>query len=161
MLEITEGSLAKNAERTIAILHSLRALGVRIAIDDFGTGYASLSHLQRLPVDMLKVDKSFVAALGEGGKSHELLKAIVGVGQALALQVVAEGIEAQSQMSTLHAMGCEMAQGFLVGKPSPAEVAESLLAGDASLALPASRVGENATPAGSQRGRLLPPSPSL
>jgi len=84
----------------------------------------------------------------------------VGVGQALALQVVAEGIEAQSQMSTLHAMGCEMAQGFLVGKPSPAEVAESLLAGDASLALPASRVGENATPAGSQRGRLLPPSPS-
>jgi len=64
VLEITEGSLAKNAERTIAILHSLRALGVRIAIDDFGTGYASLSHLQRLPVDMLKVDKSFGAWRG-------------------------------------------------------------------------------------------------
>jgi len=130
VLEITEGSLAKDAERTIELLHDLRALGVRIAIDDFGTGYASLSHLQRLPVDMLKVDKSFVSALSEDGKSRELLKAIVGVGQALALEVVAEGIEAQSQMSTLHAMGCEMAQGFLVGRPSPAEVAESLLAGD-------------------------------
>ena len=68
---------------------------MRIAIDDFGTGYASLSHLQRLPVDILKVDRSFVAALSEGGKSRELLKAILGVGEALSLAVVAEGIEAK------------------------------------------------------------------
>jgi diguanylate cyclase (GGDEF)-like protein/PAS domain S-box-containing protein len=131
ILEITEGSLAKDAERIIEVLGRLRALGVRIAIDDFGTGYASLSHLQRLPVDILKVDKSFVTALSEGGKSRELLQAILGVGQALSLAVVAEGIEAQSQMTTLQEMGCQMAQGFLVGKPSPAEVAESLLGGEA------------------------------
>jgi diguanylate cyclase (GGDEF)-like protein/PAS domain S-box-containing protein len=130
VLEITEGSLAKDTERIIEVLDELRKLGVRIAIDDFGTGYASLSQLRRLPVDILKVDRSFVAALNEGGKSRELLKAILGVGQALSLAVVAEGIEAQSQMTTLQEMGCEMAQGFLVGKPSPAEVAESLLDGD-------------------------------
>jgi diguanylate cyclase (GGDEF)-like protein/PAS domain S-box-containing protein len=130
VLEITEGSLAKDVERTTEVLHQLRTLGVRIAIDDFGTGYASLSHLQRLPVDILKVDRSFVTALDDGGKSQELLKAIFGVGQALSLAVVAEGIDAQSQMTALHEMGCEMAQGFLVGKPSPAEIAESLLSGD-------------------------------
>jgi diguanylate cyclase (GGDEF)-like protein/PAS domain S-box-containing protein len=130
VLEITEGSFAKDTERIIMVLEELRSLGVRIAIDDFGTGYASLSHLQRLPVDILKVDKSFVAALSEGGKSRELLQAILGVGRALSLAVVAEGIEAQSQMTTLEEMGCEMAQGFLVGKPSPAEVAESLLSGN-------------------------------
>jgi diguanylate cyclase (GGDEF)-like protein/PAS domain S-box-containing protein len=142
VLEITEGSLAKDAERTIAVLAQLRDLGLRIAIDDFGTGYASLSHLQRLPVDILKVDKSFVSALSEGGKSRELLQAILGVGQALSLAVVAEGIEAQDQMTTLQEMGCEMAQGFLVGKPSPAEVAESLLGGERSSmgALPATRL---------------------
>jgi EAL domain-containing protein (putative c-di-GMP-specific phosphodiesterase class I) len=132
ILEITEGSLAKDTERTIEVLEQLRGLGLRIAIDDFGTGYASLSHLQRLPVDILKVDKSFVAALSEGDKSRELLQAILGVGQALSLAVVAEGIEAQSQMTALQEMGCEMAQGFLVGKPSPAEVAESLLGGGAA-----------------------------
>jgi diguanylate cyclase (GGDEF)-like protein/PAS domain S-box-containing protein len=130
VLEITEGSFARETERIIGVLEELRKLGVRIAIDDFGTGYASLSHLQRLPVDILKVDKSFVAALSEGGKSRELLEAILGVGQALSLAVVAEGIESQSQMTALEEMGCEMAQGFLVGKPSPAEVAESLLDGD-------------------------------
>jgi Amt family ammonium transporter len=129
VLEITEGSLANETERVIEVLDELRHLGVQIAIDDFGTGYASLSHLQRLPVDILKVDKSFVTALSEGGKSRELLQAILGVGRALSLAVVAEGIEAQTQMTTLQEMGCEMAQGFLVGKPSPAEVAESLLGG--------------------------------
>ncbi|HEV2924351.1 MAG TPA: EAL domain-containing protein [Solirubrobacteraceae bacterium] len=132
VLEITEGSLAKDTERTIEVLQALRKLGLRIAIDDFGTGYASLSHLRRLPVDILKVDKSFVAALSEGGRSRELLEAILGVGRALSLAVVAEGIEAQSQMTVLQEMGCEMAQGFLVGKPSPAEVAESLLGADAA-----------------------------
>jgi len=131
ILEITEGSLGKDTERIIEVLGELKKLGVRIAIDDFGTGYASLSHLRRLPVDILKVDRSFVSALNDEGKSRELLEAILGVGQALSLAVVAEGIEAQSQMVTLQEMGCEMAQGFLMGKPSPAEVAESLLSGDA------------------------------
>lgn len=130
VLEITEGALANDANRIAEVLGELRGLGVRIAIDDFGTGYASLSHLQRLPVDILKVDRSFVAALDEGGKSRELLKAILGVGRALSLTMVAEGIEAQGQMTTLQELGYEMAQGFLVGKPSPAELAESLLGGE-------------------------------
>jgi diguanylate cyclase (GGDEF)-like protein/PAS domain S-box-containing protein len=132
ILEVTEGSLGKETDRTIQVLGELRKLGVRIAIDDFGTGYASLSHLQRLPVDILKVDKSFVTALNEGGKSRELLEAILGVGAALSLAVIAEGIEAQSQMTTLEELGCQMAQGFLVGKPSAAEVAESLLGAEIS-----------------------------
>ncbi len=145
VLEITEGSLASETERIVEMLAKLRKLGVRIAIDDFGTGYASLSHLQRLPVDILKVDKSFVTGLSDGGRSRELLQAILGVGQALSLAVVAEGIEAQTEMTALREMGCQMAQGFLVGRPSPAEVAESLLGGELSQGpLPAgllSRVG--------------------
>ena len=145
VLEITEGSLANETDRVIEVLEELRALGVRIAIDDFGTGYASLSHLQRLPVDILKVNKSFVAALSDEDKSRDLLKAIMGVGRALSLAVIAEGIEAQSQMNTLHEMGCEMAQGFLVGRPTPAELAESLFAAD----MPPTRVAM----AESQRGR--------
>jgi EAL domain-containing protein (putative c-di-GMP-specific phosphodiesterase class I) len=113
-------------------LKAIRALGVRIAIDDFGTGYASLSHLQRLPVDILKIDRSFVAALNGGWSSEllhagELLEAILGVGQALSLAVVAEGIEEQSQMAALESMGCEMGQGFLLGKPGSAEAIRSLL----------------------------------
>ena len=99
-----------------------------MAIDDFGTGYASLSNLRRMPVDVLKVDRSFIAALNDGGRSRELLEAILGVGQALSLRVVAEGIEVQSQMTVLEEMGCEMAQGFLMGRPSTAEVIEGILA---------------------------------
>ncbi|MGA2319994.1 MAG: EAL domain-containing protein [Solirubrobacteraceae bacterium] len=132
-LEITETTLVRDVPAACEHLEAIRALGVRIAIDDFGTGYASLSHLQRLPVDILKIDKSFVAALNNGGWSRELLQAsellqaILGVGQALSLAVIAEGIEEQSQMAALVAMGCEMGQGFLLGKPSPAEVIKSLL----------------------------------
>jgi diguanylate cyclase (GGDEF)-like protein len=133
-LEITETTLVRNVPVACEHLGAIRALGVRVSIDDFGTGYASLSHLQRLPVDILKIDMSFVAALNKyPGWSHELLhasellQAILGVGQALSLAVIAEGIEEQSQMAALEAMGCEMGQGFLLGKPSPAEVIKSLL----------------------------------
>ena len=126
-LEITETTLMGNVPDAVEQLTEIKALGVRIAIDDFGTGYASLSNLQRMPVDILKIDKSFVAALNHGGQSRELLEAILGVGQALSLAVVAEGIEHQSQMAMLEEMGCEMAQGFLIAKPSPAGLIEGLL----------------------------------
>jgi diguanylate cyclase (GGDEF)-like protein len=126
-LEITETALMRNVPAACERLQEVKALGVRVAIDDFGTGYASLSHLQRLPIDILKIDMSFVAALNNGGQSRELLEAIMGVGQALSLAVIAEGIESHSQLATLEDMGCEMAQGFLMAKPSPAEVIESLL----------------------------------
>ena len=126
-LEITETTLVRDVPAACERLQEVKALGVRVAIDDFGTGYASLSHLQRMPVDILKIDRSFVAALGDGPQSRELLAAILGVGQSLSLSVVAEGIELASQLATLEEMGCEMAQGFLLGHPGPAEEIEALL----------------------------------
>jgi EAL domain-containing protein (putative c-di-GMP-specific phosphodiesterase class I) len=107
-------------------LEQMKQLGVRIALDDFGTGYASLSHLQRVPADILKVDRSFVAAL-EGEQGADLLQAIVGVGRSLSMQVLAEGIETAEQLEAVTAMGCELAQGFHLGRPTPAEVIEGLL----------------------------------
>jgi EAL domain-containing protein (putative c-di-GMP-specific phosphodiesterase class I) len=127
-LEITETTLMRDVTGASDRLREIRELGVQIAIDDFGTGYASLSNLQRMPVDVLKVDRSFIAALGDGGRGRELLEAILGVGQALSLVVVAEGIELRSQMVTLEEMGCEMAQGFLMGRPSSPEQIEGILA---------------------------------
>ncbi len=126
-LEITETALMRNVPEACERLKEIRALGVRVAIDDFGTGYASLSSLQRMPVDILKIDMSFVAALSKGGEGRALLGAVLGIGQALSLAVVAEGVETQSQLSTLEEMGCNMAQGFLTGRPSPAAVIEGLL----------------------------------
>ena len=127
-LEITETTLMGNVTEACERLEVLKALGVRVAIDDFGTGYASLSNLQRVPVDILKIDQSFVAALSDGGQSRELLAAILGVGQALSLTVVAEGVEEQSQLTTLEGMGCGRAQGFLMGRPGSAKDIELLLA---------------------------------
>ena len=131
-LEITETAIMRNAHAAREQLEHVKALGVRIAIDDFGTGYASLSSLQSLPVDILKIDRTFVAALSAGWsrelhKASELLHAILGVGRALSLSVVAEGIEDQDQLRSLEAMGSEMGQGYLLGRPSPAEEIESLL----------------------------------
>jgi diguanylate cyclase (GGDEF)-like protein len=125
-LEVTETTIMRDVAAACARLEEIKALGVRIAIDDFGTGYASLSHLQRMPVDILKVDRSFVAALDDGDQSRELLKAIMGVAQALSLTVIAEGIETRSQMATITEMGCAMAQGFLMGRPTAAEAIESV-----------------------------------
>jgi diguanylate cyclase (GGDEF)-like protein len=130
-LEITETTLVRDVPAACERLQEVKALGVRIAIDDFGTGYASLSHLQRMPVDTLKIDRSFVSALGDGPQSRELLAAILGVGQSLSLSVVAEGIELASQQTTLEEMGCEIAQGFLLGHPGPAPEIEALLARNA------------------------------
>ncbi len=126
-LEITETTLVRDVPAARERLEEVKALGVRVAIDDFGTGYASLSHLQRMPVDILKIDRSFVSALNDGPQSRELLAAILGVGQSLSLSVVAEGIEDASQRTTLEEMGCEMAQGFLLGHPGPAREIEVLL----------------------------------
>jgi diguanylate cyclase (GGDEF)-like protein len=126
-LELTETMLMSDIDASRENLDQVKALGVRIAIDDFGTGYASLSQLRRLPVDILKIDRSFIAALNKGGwsrdllRASELLHAILGVSQALSLSVVAEGIEEQNQLSRLGAMGCEMGQGYLLGRPSPAD----------------------------------------
>jgi diguanylate cyclase (GGDEF)-like protein len=126
-LELTETTLMRDAAAARDALKELKQLGVRVAIDDFGTGYASLSQLQRMPVDILKIDRSFIAALSDGGHGRELLRAILGVGEALSLAVVAEGIEERDQMAMLEEMGCEMAQGFLMGRPDSAEIIERML----------------------------------
>jgi diguanylate cyclase (GGDEF)-like protein len=139
-LEITETTLMRDVAGACDRLSDIKELGVHVAIDDFGTGYASLSNLQRMPVDVLKVDRSFVSALNDGGQSRELLEAILGVGQALSLAVVAEGIEVQSQLTVLEEMGVEMAQGFLMGRPGAADVVEALLATPAAPSAPAAPI---------------------
>jgi diguanylate cyclase (GGDEF)-like protein len=126
-LELTETTVMRHLPAACERLEEVKALGVRVAIDDFGTGYASLSYLQRIPVDVLKVDKSFVAALSEGGQGRALLQAILGVGRALSLAVVAEGIEEPGQLSALEEIGCELAQGFFMGKPCRPEAIDNLL----------------------------------
>ena len=130
-LEITETAIMRNASAAREQLEQVKALGVRIAIDDFGTGYASLSSLQSLPVDILKIDRSFMPALSAGWgrelhRASELLHAIFGVGQALSLSVVAEGIEDQAQLHALEGMGCEIGQGYLLGRPTPPEGIKAL-----------------------------------
>src|SRR5207244_3290073 len=110
-LEITEGVLVADPVAAAVVLAELKALGVSIALDDFGTGYSSLAYLHRFPVDVLKIDKSFV----EGDVS--LLAAIVGLGRTLELRVIAEGIETTDQWLTLQALGCELGQGYVFAAP--------------------------------------------
>ena len=133
MLEVTETTVVRNLSAACKQLEAARALGVRVALDDFGTGYTSLSNLQRVPADVLKIDRSFAAALLDGGPSRHLLEAILGLGKALSLAVVAEGIEQQEQLDALAAMGCEMVQGHLLGEPAPAEAIERMLRRDRAL----------------------------
>ena len=116
-LEITEGALMRDPAAAIAILRSLRALGVHLAIDDFGTGYSSLSYLKRLPVEALKIDRSFIEQLEDGADDRAIVEAIVALGRTLRLGIVAEGIERPGQAFELAALGCNLAQGFLYGRP--------------------------------------------
>jgi len=140
MIEVTETTFMRDIGAALAHLREVKALGVSIAVDDFGTGYASLSQLQMMPADILKVDRSFIAALEGGEQSRDLLQAILGVGHSMSLKVIAEGIETDEQLRTITEMGCEMAQGFLIGRPAPAEVIDGLLRGasrGAAVTLPA------------------------
>jgi diguanylate cyclase (GGDEF)-like protein/PAS domain S-box-containing protein len=116
-LEITEGALLRDPAAAIAILQSLRALGVHLSIDDFGTGYSSLSYLKRLPVEALKIDRSFVEQLEDGADDRAIVEAIVALGSTLGLGIVAEGIERPGQAFELAALGCNLAQGFLYARP--------------------------------------------
>ena len=129
VLEITESVMIDDAERTIAKLHLLRELGVQLAIDDFGTGYSSLSYLRRLPVNVLKIDRSFVSGVGSEGDLAALSTAIVDLGRSLGMETVAEGIEDQDQLVRLRAMGCSLGQGFFFSRPRPAEDVAPMLCG--------------------------------
>ena len=128
ILEITESSVLGDEERHIDTLFKLRDLGVRFALDDFGTGYSSLSYLKRMPVGMLKIDRSFVESLGEDAEDEVLISGIVGVARGLGLRVLAEGVETPEQLERVKALGCDLAQGYYFSKPLPAEAAGELLA---------------------------------
>jgi diguanylate cyclase (GGDEF)-like protein/PAS domain S-box-containing protein len=127
VLEITESSLLDCSARIVDTLRALKTLGIRLAIDDFGTGYASMSYLQRMPVDILKVDESIVASSGDGGRRREMFEAIVNMGRVLSLVTVAEGIESPEQLDTARELGCDLAQGYLLGRPLPPEAAQRLV----------------------------------
>jgi diguanylate cyclase (GGDEF)-like protein len=120
-LEITESVLMEEAAATIDTLRALRALGVRLSIDDFGTGYSSLSYLKRFPVDVLKIDRSFVDGLGVDPEDQEIVTAIVSLARALGLGVVAEGVETAEQLDEVRRLGCNSVQGYYLGKPEPAD----------------------------------------
>jgi EAL domain-containing protein (putative c-di-GMP-specific phosphodiesterase class I) len=126
-LEITESAVMEDAPSTIATLRELAALGVPLAIDDFGTGYSSLSYLKRFPVSFLKIDRSFIDGLEEGSEGAPILAAMIGLGRALGMKAIAEGVESANQLARLREMDCEMAQGFYFSKPLPSEAASGLL----------------------------------
>jgi len=116
-LEITEDTLASDPERALATLSSLHTAGIHISIDDFGTGYSSMAYLRRLPVDELKVDRSFVMGMMSQPDDEVLVRSLVDLGHNLGLTVVAEGVEDQATLDALAEAGCDVAQGFHLGKP--------------------------------------------
>jgi len=121
VIEVTESALVENLEHAQTIARELKAHGCRLALDDFGTGYSSLLHLQSLPFDELKVDRSFVGSMKERRQSRKIVSAVVGLGQSLGLETIAEGVETEEQAEMLLLLGCEMGQGWLFGRPVPAE----------------------------------------
>ena len=126
-IEVTETALIDESNVPAATLRELNTLGVKILLDDFGTGYSSLSHLQRFPIDVLKIDRSFVMHLGAGGDDGAIVRAIAALARALELEVVAEGVETAAQAREAHALGCGSAQGYYFARPATPTVIESLI----------------------------------
>lgn len=133
VLELTETSLIENVEATIATLQELKSMGVGISIDDFGTGYSSLSYLRRFPIDMLKIDRSFVSQVNENLHDAAIVKAVIALAQSLKLKAIAEGVETQEQLNFLRHHGCHAMQGFFYSPPLPAYEIETLLLEDRRL----------------------------
>jgi EAL domain-containing protein (putative c-di-GMP-specific phosphodiesterase class I) len=125
-LEITETVLIDNEAQTLRVLHRLRSLGVRIALDDFGTGYSSLNYLRSFPFDKIKIDRCFVTDLSDQsndpGDSAAIVEAVLDLAGKLNMATIAEGVEDQSQLERLRAQGCQQVQGYLTGRPMPADV---------------------------------------
>jgi len=126
-LEITESVIMQNARTDSGVLDDLKKLNVKLAIDDFGTGYSSLSYLYRMPIDTLKIDRSFVRQIGAGRKKSEIVRTIATLAHNLEMLVVAEGIETAEQLEHLRELGCELGQGFLFAKPLSVEQAIKML----------------------------------
>ena len=126
-LELTESSIMKEPEQAIEKLHELKLMGIKVAIDDFGTGYSSLNYLKRFPIDTLKIDKTFVADVCKDPHDTAIVRAIITLGHALDLTVIAEGVETQEQLQYLRSLDCDVVQGFLFSKSLPAPAFEELL----------------------------------
>ena len=126
-LELTESSIMKDPEAAIEKLHELKLMGIKVAIDDFGTGYSSLNYLKRFPIDTLKIDRSFVSDVCKDPHDTAIVRAIINLGHALDLTVIAEGVETKEQLQYLSALECDVVQGFLFSKALPAGAFEELL----------------------------------
>jgi EAL domain-containing protein (putative c-di-GMP-specific phosphodiesterase class I) len=137
-LELTESSAMANPQQTIENLARLKSLGVRLALDDFGTGYSSLAYLQRLPIDVLKIDRAFARGLGQDSNDAGIVQLILTLAQLLELETIAEGVETAEQVAVLRRMGCRMGQGYFFSAGVPAAQAERLLATDSPYSLSAS-----------------------
>jgi diguanylate cyclase (GGDEF)-like protein/PAS domain S-box-containing protein len=132
--EITESVLMEDVDRSIQVLHSLKDIGVGLAIDDFGTGYSSLAYLERLPVDALKIDRSFISRLGTDPADSAIVSAVMALGHALGLAVTAEGVETVEQLRILADLGCDTAQGYLFARPIPPSDLAAFVTGARSVA---------------------------
>jgi EAL domain-containing protein (putative c-di-GMP-specific phosphodiesterase class I) len=126
-LELTESSIMKDPETAIEKLHELKLMGIKVAVDDFGTGYSSLNYLKRFPIDTLKIDKTFVSDVCKDPHDTAIVRAIINLGHALDLTVIAEGVETKEQLQYLSALECDVVQGFLFSKALPATAFEELL----------------------------------
>jgi EAL domain-containing protein (putative c-di-GMP-specific phosphodiesterase class I) len=143
VLEITESVLMKDTATTSERLSELRELGVRVAIDDFGTGYSSLGYLRRFPVDILKVDKSFIDGVAEGPHESALARAVIKLAATLHLDAVAEGVSTRKQLAMLRRLRCRFAQGYYFARPQDASAVKEML-GRTPVALEASGNGTGA-----------------
>ncbi|MFT6570976.1 MAG: EAL domain-containing protein (putative c-di-GMP-specific phosphodiesterase class I), partial [Sphingomonas echinoides] len=126
-LELTESALVTDPDRMAGIMHALKALGTTIAMDDFGTGYSNLAYLQKLPIDILKIDRSFVTGMLADRDKIAIVRAILSLAQALGMKTTAEGIETNELSQTLAALGCTYGQGYLYARPLEAEAAYAML----------------------------------
>jgi diguanylate cyclase (GGDEF)-like protein/PAS domain S-box-containing protein len=156
-LEITETVVMENSTRTLETLHALRALGVRLAIDDFGTGYSSLSYLKRFPVDVVKIDKSFVDGLATDSVDREIVAAVIRLASACGMQTVAEGVETAAQLDQLRLLGCSLVQGFLIARPEPASTLERRLGRAATTGMPVPRASTDADLVSAMSGMVYLP----
>jgi EAL domain-containing protein (putative c-di-GMP-specific phosphodiesterase class I) len=120
-LEMTESMLLKNVDENVAVLRKLGKLGTSLAVDDFGTGYSSLSYLKQLPIDTLKIDRSFVRDIETDPDDAAIISAIIAMAHSLNLRVTAEGVETQGQLAALRKLDCDQYQGYLISHPMPAE----------------------------------------
>src|SRR3989441_4594968 len=151
---LTEGVLIDDREEAVAVLGQLKALGVQIAVDDFGTGYSSLSYLSGLPIDCLKIDRSFVVQTTKGGRDAAISQSIISLGHSLHLRVVAEGVETPEQLEFLRRHGCNEYQGYLFSRPCAVDAVTGLLV-RGTITSEALRAGAGKAASGSASGDRL------